>query len=707
MRCCLYRSSWDRGVRLFLALAAVLVMSAAVHAGYTWDGGASPNPYMDQPANWVGDMAPPLDSMTGDELIFAGSTNTSPQIPDLLWDGVHLGKLTFDATASSFTIVGAADDAHTLNMGDTLLGGDRIIQNLSANTQTIDAPVKMYGGTVDTPGGAITFNQPLNIGGGLDIAGADVLFGVESTAAVVNTTYDVILNAGLTGIATPSSGGGHIIKYGSGTLHINADSYATGSIDLWGGNLTIRHGAVRLGSSNALGSTTGTYGCSIGNGDYTGRLELTGDITVGETIRWGGRNHSGNHITNISGNNTLTGNFVTATGGKYYALASDGGKLTIQQTLVSPSTATGTRYLYFRVAPDAEIEIQGQINDQNTGAERVWSYVQKYGAGTLTLSAVNNYSGQTRISGGTLALVGDGAIRSPATSGDSLILLYANTTLDVTGLNAGAYTLDGGTIRQKLEGKGMVRGNTIASARSIIEPGRETVAAAEFTGSLRFEGNLTMQADSRYYWDLVSLTDDTTGTAGTDFDQLVVTGDLVIDPGARLNLYFNGMAAADQPHKDPLNPFWTTSHKWKIIDVDTESGGSNPGNSLFDTLYVWNSPTAVKFSVSVGNTAADMGDIYVQSGPVGVRPPGDADNDGDVDADDAAILASNWLQSISGGADVGDFNTDGGVDDLDASILAANWAYTGGGAAAVPEPGTLAGLLALALGALVLRRRAK
>ena len=55
--------------------------------------------------------------------------------------------------------------------------------------------------------------------------------------------------------------------------------------------------------------------------------------------------------------------------------------------------------------------------------------------------------------------------------------------------------------------------------------------------------------------------------------------------------------------------------------------------------------------------------------------PGDANNDGVVNADDAAILAANWGKSDKTWAD-GDFNNDGVVNAADASILAANWGAT-------------------------------
>ena len=63
--------------------------------------------------------------------------------------------------------------------------------------------------------------------------------------------------------------------------------------------------------------------------------------------------------------------------------------------------------------------------------------------------------------------------------------------------------------------------------------------------------------------------------------------------------------------------------------------------------------------------------------------PGDTDHDGDVDSDDAATLAANWLSQDEVTWEKGDFNDDGIVNDVDATIMAANWTTS---TASVPEP---------------------
>ncbi|MBN2216785.1 MAG: hypothetical protein JW719_05380, partial [Pirellulales bacterium] len=67
--------------------------------------------------------------------------------------------------------------------------------------------------------------------------------------------------------------------------------------------------------------------------------------------------------------------------------------------------------------------------------------------------------------------------------------------------------------------------------------------------------------------------------------------------------------------------------------------------------------------------------------------PGDANYDGTVDEEDAAILAGNWGRANATWA-MGDFNLNGRIDAADASVLAANWGNGGGteAIAGVPEP---------------------
>ncbi|NLE39297.1 MAG: hypothetical protein GX621_14845 [Pirellulaceae bacterium] len=109
-----------------------------------------------------------------------------------------------------------------------------------------------------------------------------------------------------------------------------------------------------------------------------------------------------------------------------------------------------------------------------------------------------------------------------------------------------------------------------------------------------------------------------------------------------------------------------------------------------------------------GDGIVDAADAAIQAANFGYVPaiPGDTNGNGYVDDQDAATLASYWGQSVTGGAAYGDFNGDGFVNSADAAILAANWSPAAGeSAATIPEPATPTLLLLAATVALTSRRR--
>jgi formylglycine-generating enzyme len=165
------------------------------------------------------------------------------------------------------------------------------------------------------------------------------------------------------------------------------------------------------------------------------------------------------------------------------------------------------------------------------------------------------------------------------------------------------------------------------------------------------------------------------------------------DPGNNANFYQDGYtidapywmtpAGAFERSESPYNTFdqGGNLYEWNETEVDADSTRGLRGG-----CWGGMSNGMAARSRSFENPAVE--DVYFGFRVVSLAVPGDANDDGNVDQEDASILGSHWL---AGGADwsKGDFNDDHLVDDRDAAILAAHWGYHAISESAVAEPGSL------------------
>ncbi|MBN8458355.1 MAG: autotransporter-associated beta strand repeat-containing protein [Verrucomicrobia bacterium] len=306
-------------------------------------------------------------------------------------------------------------------------------------------------------GNANPFNWTLNGSGG----------SVLTLAAPGTPVIDVTSQTA--SIGAPVSGSQGFGKTGDGTLRLtHGESDYTGDLTVSGGAL------VAIGSTGGINPTRG----SLGN------PRVVRNITVGagSTLSFGAHDILGNHnsdplatlVVENGGTVTSTGNIFTVLGpvtlgggtihgqdGANATFPSFGLKgsvtaLTGTSSLMSASGTNGAYHLgdglvtgtVFDTVGTGVLEISGQLRDGRESNYTVRpSDLTKTGSGTLTLSGINTYTGNTTVNAGTLAVadnaqlrfvIGDTSGVSNQLSGAGTVTLDGDFAIDTTA--AGALT---------------------------------------------------------------------------------------------------------------------------------------------------------------------------------------------------------------------------------------------------------------------------
>jgi fibronectin-binding autotransporter adhesin len=281
------------------------------------------------------------------------------------------------------------------------------------------------GATIQSSGtGTLSFDNTVGIDFGTTAQTRTLTLGGTNTG--LNTFSKTITNNG--GSATT------LTKNGTGRWVLDVANSYSGATDVDGGALRITHGS-------ALGTTGG--GTTVA-GPTDGSLEIAGGISTSESLTLEGQNSTSaaNQIVSVSGNNTISTNITTTSGGTNHSITSLADKLTISGN-VAPNV-NNTRSLYLRGAGDGEIT--GGFNKGSATTANL----TKEGTGTWTLSGTSSYNGDTTVSGGTLSLgqvnTANDASTVSIASGAVLNLAFAGTDtvnkLFINGVQqpAGPYT---------------------------------------------------------------------------------------------------------------------------------------------------------------------------------------------------------------------------------------------------------------------------
>jgi fibronectin-binding autotransporter adhesin len=362
--------------------------------------------------------------------------------------------------------------------------------------------------------------------GGFSQTIAGFTYAGTGTAVIENYFQEAITNPG-----TLTFNSGSDIVLGANFWIRDGSSAGTGSLTV------VKDGAAAI--TVGAGSVTNTGGWTLKNG----ALHLAGNFGGTVPLRLQGGTLSSDSTTarTISGNVSFDGD---ATLGN----AVNSGQLTMQ---TGAATLTGNRQL----TVDSAVVISQVI-----GQDVVGRSLTKSGAGTLTLSAVNTYTGATHIGAGTLKLGAAGSIAASPT-----INVAASAVFDVAGVTDGFRLASG----QTLKGTGAVSGAMTVDSGATLQPGTSP-------GTLSTAGEVWTNGGN-YNW----MIHDAAGIAGAGYSQLAISGGLdlasLTTGGFNINLWSLSSIAPDVSG-NALNFSGTSPYSWTLATTTAGITGFDAGN---------------------------------------------------------------------------------------------------------------------------------
>lgn len=469
-----------------------------------------------------GKVAALIKEGPGTWLLTGNNTDFSAEVE------VRGGMISLDGTES--TLAGRLSAAPKITI---LQGGTFRLNNDSDNDAQDDrildtSTIELRGGTMDFAGRAASSAGDRST----EAAGKLLLTDGASTLTIANssgssTAASLTLNDATDGLA----------RNAGATLRFVDDSLALVTV--------AKHTEINniIGGWALFGSGTFAALSNAGTGNFIGGA--VDDATL-DPSNWGATENvriagaaSFNSATSRTINSLAqvdsTGRTITISSGKTLTIESGGIILTgAGHTIAGPGTLTAgaagaiNQYELIVHTTSANTGTISAIIADNSAASQPIAFT-KSGIGTLALTSSNPYSGATYVSQGTLSLSGSSNNLLPSTS---KIIVARGATLNLAGLTSGSLNLNSGQI---LGGGGIVRGGVNATALDV------TIAPGASPGQLTFAGSgaITLGSDTIVEMQIAGKYSNT-GTAGYDYDQIVVDGGgsaKTLTPGsARLKL---------------------------------------------------------------------------------------------------------------------------------------------------------------------------
>ena len=522
------------------------------------------------------------------------------------------GSITGSGTLTSTT----AFDLESGSVAAHLSGTSGVVKS-GVGVVTLTGSNSYLGGTSIT-NGTLLINGAGTLGstsGALSVTSGGIL-NLGTTTQTVGSTYiggGTISLGTLNFGSTLTSDGGAIgaSLAGGGTLTQNSNTLTLSGANSYSGGTVVNGGLLQINGAGTLGSTTGALAVNLGGtldlGSTTqtvGAFTLHGGTVQAGTLITSGVTSTGGNVSAVlagSGGLTLTTGVLTLTGANLYTGLTDvqGGTL-ILNTTGSPAIAGNLKVSggTAQLSQNNEIKTTSVVtvtagslnlatfNNTVAGVHLLGGSIAgtggtlasttpydlqagtvsahlagsvglvKTGAGTVTLSAANSYSGGTTVSNGLLQ------IANPATLGAVTGSLLVN---NVGILDLGATTQTVGTVN--IANSGVIRNGTLIGSSYTSNGGAISAILAGPGGLTQNSGVLTLSGQNTYSGPTVvnggTLLLNTSGGPAI-VGNLTINGGVVQlnqsnQIGAGSNVTVAGGSLALQNYSDTVNSFHLAS----------------------------------------------------------------------------------------------------------------------------------------------------
>jgi len=570
--------------------------------------------------------------------------------------GLGAGTISVSGTVEGNSLdFGSASGAITLSGGTIALGGTAptiTVNNASCTINSVisgSVEVAKAGSSTLTLTGTNTYTGDTTINasaGTLQVGGAGQLDEGDYAGNVSigsGATFDYSSSAAQT-LSGEISGAGVLAKAGSSTLTLSGVNTYTGTT-----TIAASGGTLRIDSAGQLGN--GDYATNIVIGssatfDYRSSVDqiLSGTITGDGTLtKAGGATLTLSGANTYAGNTTIDAGTIKLSGGSAIPDGTGKGDVAVDGTLDLNGTSetinglSGSGTVDNSAAGAATLTVGGDDDSSSfsgaiTNSSGALAF-NKLGTGTLTLSGVHGYTGNTAIGdgGGTLRISGagrlDGGDYAGAISiGIGATLDYSSSADQILGgdiSGEGALTM-AGSGALTLSGLNLYSGATTVSDGTLLVNGSlasgSTVAVgngATLGGSGTVNGEVVVQSGG-------------TNAPGTSTDVLTIGGNVTFQSGSTLAIEIDD---GQSPTCDKLAVSGTLDISGATLELDDISSGgedvyviaSYPAGQLTGSFVAVNGMPAGYALMTFYNSGTEIALVKVSSLS---SPVWDGDNDG-------------------------------------------------------------------------------